>query len=354
MNNIGQRIKELRKKHDMTQEKLADYLSVTHKAVSKWECGVTVPDLALIVPLAKVLHVTTDELLGMSKEFCDERRAELEENLHQAWINGGEMDGYELVYEAEEALVREYPGDMKLLCDFAWIVSNRALHMEDRENEIRRAIHLFETVIETTDDEKLKVWAIQGIIQSFNYIGCYDEARAYVEMRPDAPAVTKDRLLDFCLHGDELKEHRQKRLCSALIALIVCMMEQSSCENLLAIQHCEDILKLFFPDENYLEFHIHLAELAYRKAKIYVSNAMYLEAVEELKAYKTHSILADTVDVHEEELKYTSPYFDLLVLKPFVPTEHVLPSYKETFEIEIQNDCFASLRDRDDFKALLQ
>ena len=40
MNNIGKRIKELRKKNDITQERLADYLGLTDKAVSKWECGV--------------------------------------------------------------------------------------------------------------------------------------------------------------------------------------------------------------------------------------------------------------------------------------------------------------------------
>ena len=38
---IGERIKELRKKNGMTQEKLAEYLSISYQAISKWECGVS-------------------------------------------------------------------------------------------------------------------------------------------------------------------------------------------------------------------------------------------------------------------------------------------------------------------------
>lgn len=41
MNGIGQKIKDLRKKADMTQDRLADYLGVSAQAVSKWELGVS-------------------------------------------------------------------------------------------------------------------------------------------------------------------------------------------------------------------------------------------------------------------------------------------------------------------------
>lgn len=41
MLKIGEKIKELRKSQDVTQEKLADYLNISYQAVSKWENGVS-------------------------------------------------------------------------------------------------------------------------------------------------------------------------------------------------------------------------------------------------------------------------------------------------------------------------
>jgi len=89
MNSIGQRIRSLRKKNDLTQEKLADLLGVTYQSVSKWECGVTAPDLAMIGPLTRLLHVTSDELLGLTQTVVNARREELEEACRKAWIDGG-------------------------------------------------------------------------------------------------------------------------------------------------------------------------------------------------------------------------------------------------------------------------
>ena len=65
MEHIGQKIKDLRKKADLTQDRLADYLGVSSQAVSKWEVGQASPDLALIAPLCRVLGCSADELLGI-------------------------------------------------------------------------------------------------------------------------------------------------------------------------------------------------------------------------------------------------------------------------------------------------
>lgn len=47
----------------MTQKELAACLYVSDKAVSKWERGLSVPDISLLVPLAEQLNVTVAELL---------------------------------------------------------------------------------------------------------------------------------------------------------------------------------------------------------------------------------------------------------------------------------------------------
>ncbi|MEG2434723.1 MAG: helix-turn-helix transcriptional regulator [Ruthenibacterium sp.] len=57
-------VAELRKEKGMTQKELAQKLYVSDKAVSKWERGLSLPDIALLVPLSGVFGITVTELLA--------------------------------------------------------------------------------------------------------------------------------------------------------------------------------------------------------------------------------------------------------------------------------------------------
>lgn len=59
----GAVIKALREKRRMTQAELAEELCVSDKTVSKWETGRGFPDVSLLEPLGKALHISVAELL---------------------------------------------------------------------------------------------------------------------------------------------------------------------------------------------------------------------------------------------------------------------------------------------------
>ena len=65
--NIGANIARLRREHNMKQDELAEMLDVTPQAVSKWENGASMPDIALLPKLANIFGVTIDDLFGADR-----------------------------------------------------------------------------------------------------------------------------------------------------------------------------------------------------------------------------------------------------------------------------------------------
>ena len=59
----GTTIKALRERLEMTQAELAEQLCISDKAVSKWETGRGFPDVSLLEPLGRALHISVPELL---------------------------------------------------------------------------------------------------------------------------------------------------------------------------------------------------------------------------------------------------------------------------------------------------
>lgn len=65
---FGKFVADTRRERGLTQQALAEQLHITDKAVSKWERGLSYPDLTLLEPLAEALGLTTGELLACRKD----------------------------------------------------------------------------------------------------------------------------------------------------------------------------------------------------------------------------------------------------------------------------------------------
>lgn len=68
---VGKAIKSLRKQAGYTQSTLAELLDVTDKAVSKWERGLSVPDVSIVTKLSVLLNVDVDNLLEGNITFLE-------------------------------------------------------------------------------------------------------------------------------------------------------------------------------------------------------------------------------------------------------------------------------------------
>ena len=70
---IGSFLKELRKEKGITQEEFAEKLNVSGRTVSRWETGVNMPDISLLVDIAKIYDVSIPEIIN------GERKSEIME-----------------------------------------------------------------------------------------------------------------------------------------------------------------------------------------------------------------------------------------------------------------------------------
>lgn len=111
---IGAVIRKYRKEKEMTQEEMAGCLGVTASAVNKWENGNTLPDVALLAPVARLLGITTDTLLSYREKLTEREISEIGEELRQCV----KEKGLEAAFVFSEEKIREYPncGQLILIC----------------------------------------------------------------------------------------------------------------------------------------------------------------------------------------------------------------------------------------------
>ncbi len=84
---IGKEIKKYRTKRNVTQQEMAYALSITPQAVSRWEKGLSLPDISMIPEIVKYLGISADVLLG-----CKSSVENYDADGHSSLLNQDQID----------------------------------------------------------------------------------------------------------------------------------------------------------------------------------------------------------------------------------------------------------------------
>ncbi len=142
--NIGIVIRRLRTENGLTQEELADFMGVSFQAVSKWECGVTAPDIALLPRLAMFFGVRIDDLFGITAREELERVEFLLE--HETLTD----ENFDYARKVMEKNLEMSPGDVRVLKIYA-----RLYLSKNQRNRLAAGRLLRRAMEESADDAEI-------------------------------------------------------------------------------------------------------------------------------------------------------------------------------------------------------
>jgi two-component system chemotaxis response regulator CheY len=167
-NRIGEMIKFLRKQQGVTQDELANYLTVSNQSVSKWETGQANPDVTYIPQIAEFFGVTIDTLFNVNPEMANAEFNRAVSGKTDVLLS----DDIDSLINMWQILHAKYPNDAKVereliaafclksdikLLDDIFYHTARLLRMNqsrDIENEVLRGLKLFLQSIIKNESEK--------------------------------------------------------------------------------------------------------------------------------------------------------------------------------------------------------
>ena len=219
--SIGNKIRELRKKKGITQEALASVLSVSPQAVSKWESGLTYPDMEMIPVIAGYFEVSMDILF-------DYDLREMKAKIQKIVDDAGKyfFDDTEKYIGIIKNALEEYPANEKLLAALLNAYEHCLCGLDD-DSHLDEMITLSQTLIlESTDF--IQTCNVKEI-QAAAYIkkGEYQKAKDTLETLPREFGI-RDDAVAYRLSGREKLDGAVFSRCHHLQGLYRACMEEGN------------------------------------------------------------------------------------------------------------------------------
>ena len=220
---LSEKLKQYRKARDLTQEQIADIFYVSPQAVSRWETGVSSPDIEMLPAIADFFKVTVDDLLGVDIAKKEERVLEIFEQTGNL-VNREEKDGSE-IDEAIEIVkngLREFPNNVYLLARLSGVFRRKMAECKEagKTDEMKKyaekSVMTAERLVNEHSDyaimpvieqkygikSEMRYGAIGNIAYLYDEINETEQAVAWANKLPDIE-YAKMFVLSRVLKGEE-------------------------------------------------------------------------------------------------------------------------------------------------------
>lgn len=177
--NIGEKIKELRKRDGRKQEDLANALGVTAQAVSRWESNGCYPDMSLLPAIANYFHVSIDSLFGYDNDR-DLRIKELTMKVNRYFVEHNLYNSDNTpVIELLRSSLEEFPGEPELLRLLALSLAAQGEQEAEKPNPyLTEAANIFEGVLKENNS------VINQLLFIYTSMGDYAKAEKKAQEQP--------------------------------------------------------------------------------------------------------------------------------------------------------------------------
>lgn len=349
--NIGEKIRDLRKRDNRKQEDLANALGVTAQAVSRWESGGCFPDMNMIPAIANYFHVSIDSLFGYNNDR-DSRIRELTAKYNRFFIDNdaGTTDLTEVIKDLRESL-KEFPKEPELLRLLATALFIHGKKQSENPNRfLEEASEIYEEILKENDN------VIFQILDLYSFMGDYKKA---IEKAKEQPSLRTCRELLLAsvnegngegFAGKERKKYQGEAVLSLLHELFFILSEavaknektSNSKEGLKILLSVRDLYSAIFAEKDFGKFHSDMCMLNLRCADIAAQTEEYDLAFSCFDDAYNHYTgwekqMAENRAKGCFEEKYTSSVLENAG-DTFVPIVVIRPEYFESFVDRLPKD----------------
>ncbi|MCM1054089.1 MAG: helix-turn-helix domain-containing protein [Bacteroides sp.] len=295
--SLGENLRALRNKENVTQEQLSEALEVSPQAVSRWENEASFPDISILPVIANYFNVTVDYLLGVDtvhKQRETDKAIEIDTKLRN---EGKTRESVDFLREK----VKEFPSNPEILhrlaCSLFSLYHQRGDKFSEEESRAmaEESVELCKRALKYNSDQPFVSCCKQTLV--LNYVELGERERA-AEIADTLSSLwcSREMVYPTTLTGKEALKEYQENLTLLIDAIVITMGRIKGCENytdeqLIELAEVREKLILLLAGDNPCRLNERLFNMAMIQAKI--------------QARKNSDKLADTL---QRLIKYSRNY----------------------------------------------